>query len=103
MQTAIDAVRPIGPVVTIAAPVAVPLAFDIRITPDSAAIRAAIEAELHDLIFREAAPGGTLLISHIREAISVAAGEVDHTLLTPVANQTVTAVQINTFGSITWA
>ena len=47
-------------------------------------------------------PGGTLLISHIREAISIAAGEVDHTLLTPDADQTVTAAQINTLGTLTW-
>ncbi len=103
VQEAIDAVRPVTALTTIAAPVAVPLAFDVRISPDSAAIRAAIEAELRDLIFREAAPGGTLLISHIREAISVAAGEVDHTLLAPTADQAVAAAQINTFDSITWA
>ena len=88
--------------VTVAAPVAVPLDFDIRLTPDSSAIRAAIEAELRDLIFREAVPGGTLLISHIREAISIAAGEVDHVLLAPDEDQTVTAAQINTLGTLTW-
>ncbi len=103
VQEAIDAVRPVTALATVAAPVAVPLAFDVRITPDSAAIRAAIEAELRDLIFRDAAPGGTLLISHICEAISVAAGEVDHTLLAPTADQTVAAAQINTFAAITWA
>ena len=102
VQEAIDAVRPVTALVTVAAPVAVPLAFDIRLTPDTAAIRAAVEAELSDLIFREAVPGGTLLISHIREAISIAAGEVDHTLLTPDADQTVTAAQINTLGTLTW-
>ncbi len=103
VQTAIDAVRPVTALATVAAPVAAPLAFDIRLAPDSAARRAAVEAELRDLIYREAAPGGTLLISHIREAISIAAGEVDHTLLAPVADQTVEDAEINTFGSITWA
>ncbi len=103
VQEAIDAVRPVTALATVAAPVAAPLAFDIRLAPDSAARRAAVEAELRDLIFREAAPGGTLLISHIREAISVAAGEVDHTLLAPTADQTVIAAQINTFAAITWA
>lgn len=48
------------------------------LTPNTAAVRAAIEAELKDLIAREAEPGGTLLLSHINEAISLASGETDH-------------------------
>lgn len=102
VQTAIEAVRPVTALVTYAAPVAVPLAFTIHLAPDTTAVRAAVEAELRDQIRREAVPGGTLLLSHIAEAISIAAGEVDHTLTAPTANQTVTAAQINTFGAITW-
>ena len=49
-----------------------------RLTPNNTATRAAIEAELKDLIMREAVPGGTLLLSQINEAISLATGERDH-------------------------
>ena len=62
----------------------------------------AVEAELADLIRRETEPGGTLLISHIRQAISLAAGEIDHELTTPTADVTVTASQITTLGDVTF-
>ena len=57
---------------------------------------------LQDLIRRESEPGGTLLVSHIREAISTAAGETDHELVTPVADVTVQATQITTYGATTF-
>ena len=102
VQDYIDAVRPVTANVTVVAPVSVPLNFTIDITPDTGAVRAAIEQELRDLLSREAEPGGTILISHIREAISVAAGETDHSLTVPNANVTHTTGQIATFGAITW-
>lgn len=95
-------VRPVQSTVTVAAPVAVPLSFTITIYPDTPTVRQAVEDELRDLIRREAVPAGTLLISHIREAVSVAAGEYDHSIISPTTSQTVTSAQINTFGSITW-
>ena len=62
----------------------------------------AIEAELADLIRRESEPGGTLLVSHIREAISTAQGETDHELTSPTADVTVQATQITTLGTVTF-
>jgi uncharacterized phage protein gp47/JayE len=102
VQAYIDSVRPVTAVVTVAAPIAVPLNFTIDITPDTAAIRAAIEAELRDLLLREAEPGATILLSHIREAISLATGESDHILTAPAANVTHTTGEMATFGAITW-
>lgn len=99
----IEARRPVTAQVTVAAPVAEPLAFTIALIPDNASVRAAVEAELRDLIARAAEPGGTVLISHIREAISIAAGETDHVLTAPMANVTAAAGAIVTFGGITWA
>lgn len=52
----------------------------------NAATEAAIEAALVALHLRDTVPGSTLLVSHIREAISGAAGELDHVLVTPGAN-----------------
>ncbi|MDH7971794.1 baseplate J/gp47 family protein [Sphingomonas sp. AR_OL41] len=103
VATHIDPLRPVCAEVTVAAPIATALDLTIHPVPDSADIRAAITAELSDLISREAEPGGTILISHIREAISIAAGETDHTLTTPSANVTVSAGHISTLGTITWS
>ncbi|MEW5893390.1 MAG: baseplate J/gp47 family protein [Pseudomonadota bacterium] len=102
VQAYIDSVRPVTADVTVVAPIAVPLNFTIDIVPDTAAIRAAIEAELRDLLRREAEPGATILLSHIREAISLAAGENDHILSVPAANVTHAVGEMATFGAITW-
>lgn len=102
VQTYVDSVRPVTAAVTVAAPIAVPLNFTIDITPDTAAIRTAIEAELRDLLLREAEPGATILLSHIREAISLAIGESDHALTVPAANVTHAVGEMATFGVITW-
>ncbi|RYE88861.1 MAG: baseplate J protein, partial [Oxalobacteraceae bacterium] len=58
--------------------------------------------ELRDLLVREAAPGKTLLLSHIREAVSTAAGETDHVLVSPAANVVPPTGHMPTFGSIAW-
>lgn len=98
----IDERRPVTADVDVFAPDADPLDFTIHLNPDTAEIRAAVAASLTDLLAREAEPGGTVLISHIREAISTAAGEVDHTLTTPSANVTAAAGDIAVLGTISW-
>lgn len=102
VQAYIDTVRPVTAQATVFAPVAVPLDCTIRLTPNTTTVQTAVLAELADLLSREAEPGGTILISHLREAISLAAGETDHALITPVADVTHTTGQIATLGTITW-
>jgi len=102
VQEYIDSVRPVTADVTVVAPIAVPLNFTIDLAPDTAAIRAAVEAELRDLLLRESEPGATILLSHIREAISLASGENDHVLTVPAANVTHAVGEMATFGTITW-
>ena len=100
----IDARRPVTAAVTVAAPTAV--ALDIEITdlvPDTTAVRAAIEAEIEDLLMREAQLGGTVPVSHIREAISTAAGETDHVLTSPSADVDHEDDEIAVPGSFTWS
>jgi len=98
----IEPLRPVTAELYVLAPVRVPVAYSIHPVPDTTAVRAAITANLIDLHDREAGLGSTLLISHIREAISGAAGETDHTLTLPAANVTAAANQLLTFGGITW-
>lgn len=102
VQAAIDAVRPVTATAYALAPVATLQNYSIQLVPDTPATRLAVEAELLDLYRNEAAPGGTMLISHEREAISSAAGETDFVMTVPVANQTYATGQLPTLGVITW-
>jgi uncharacterized phage protein gp47/JayE len=98
----IDALKPVTADLFVVAPVAVPLNFTIAVTPNTALVKAAVEAELRDLLQREAEPGGTILLSHIRESISIAAGESNYVMTVPAADVTNTTGNISTFGAITW-
>lgn len=58
--------------------------YTIRgLNPSTDAVRQAVRDELADLHRREAEPGRVLLLSHMRSAISTAAGEYDHALESP--------------------
>jgi uncharacterized phage protein gp47/JayE len=99
----IEARRPVTAQCTVVAPTAAPLNFTISgLVPATAAVRATVQAELQDLLLREATPGGTLLLSRIRAAISAAAGEADHVLNSPNANVVNSVGQISTMGTISW-
>ncbi len=102
VQDYIDARRPVTADVNVVAPVAAPLNFSIALTPNNASVQAAVEAELRDLTLRESIPSGTILLSHIREAISIAAGETDFDMSAPTENVTTATGEMATFGVITW-
>lgn len=95
--------RPVTADVTVFAPVAVDLDLNITVSPNTAAVKAAVEAELKALLRREAVPGGTLYLSKIREAISIAAGENNNVLNSPTANVTTSTGELLVLGDITWA
>lgn len=103
VQAYIDGLRPVTAAVSVFAPIPEPLDLTIQAVPPSDAVKAAIAAEIADLLYREAEPGGTILISHIREAISVAAGETDHVVDSPIGNVTAEPGKIHVPGVITWA
>lgn len=83
VQEALDVLRPVTADLVVFAPTAEPLAMVIRLSPDTPAIRAAVEAELADFFARESEPGGTLYLSRFNEAISLAEGEFNHVLEQP--------------------
>lgn len=102
----IEALRPVGLALggyTTVAPVAAPINFNMTVSPDTSAVRAAVTAELADLILRDSEPGGVIRISRINEAISLAAGETDHALTAPAADITHTVNQIATMGTVTFS
>lgn len=98
----IDVLRPVTAQLTVVAPVAVPVNFSITLTPGTTTVRAAVQSALTDLMRRDAIPGGTILLSRIREAISLATGETDHVLSVPSANVVSATGNISTMGAITW-
>lgn len=103
VQAWINARRPVTAQPTVVAPIATPLNMSIQLLPSSQAIRDAVTAEIADLLRREAVPGGTILLSHLREAVSIAAGETDHVLIAPAANVAHATGLIAVPGVITWS
>ena len=103
VQNYIDARRPVTARPTVVAPIPRPLDLTFTaLTPDTPAVRAAIRAEIKDLLLRQAEPGKTLLLSHLREAVSQAAGETDYVMSDPSANIRHDTGQIATLGTLTW-
>lgn len=82
----IDARRPVTAEVFVVAPVADPLDMTVKLSPNTAAVQAAVRAEVADLIVRDARPGAPTLISRLREAVSLAAGESDNAITSPTAD-----------------
>lgn len=102
VQDYIDGLAPITANVTVAAPQSLELNPTIHVVPDTAAVREQVEIQLQDLLLRRAEPGGTLLLSEINEAISLASGETDHTLTVPASDVEADATELITLGTITW-
>lgn len=102
VQDYLDVRRPLGSRPVAIAPTLVPLDLTMSLTPNTAVVQAAVEAEFADMILRDAVPSGTILISHIREAISLAAGETDHDLTVPTGDVAHAAGELPTPGTITF-
>lgn len=78
--------RPVTAEVFVAAPIADPLNMTVKLSPNTAAVQAAVRAEVADLIVRDSKPGSPILISRLREAVSIAAGEADNAVIAPTAD-----------------
>jgi uncharacterized phage protein gp47/JayE len=103
VQAHINRVKPVTAVAYVRAPTATTVDFVFAgVSPDTDVVKAQIESELRALFAREAAPGVMLPISHIRAAISGAAGELDYTLTTPSDDIVPGTGNIPVLGSITW-
>ena len=76
--------------------------FNISISPNTTAVRTAIEANLADLIERDGGPEQTLYLSRMSEAISLATSEARHTLNAPVMDSTAIATQVHVLGTVTF-
>ena len=102
VQAYVNVLRPVTAALTVIAPVPEPLDFVISCNPATLAVRTAIKEELTDLLRREAEPGGTILESHMREAISIAAGEFDHEMIQPTTDVVSGAGALSVIGLVTF-
>jgi uncharacterized phage protein gp47/JayE len=102
MQALLNAKRPITTPVYAVAPTPNPRNFTIALNPSSGPVKAAVAAELADLLSREGIPGATVLLTHQQDAIGLAVGAGDYQT-TGFATITQTPAQMATLGVITWA
>jgi uncharacterized phage protein gp47/JayE len=97
VQAAVDAAKPVTANAVVVAPTENVVDLTIRIKPNTAAVQAAVTAELEDLFRRESQVKGyfesvgsfytgIIPLSRIDEAISIAAGEEDHVIESPTEN-----------------
>ena len=103
VQSALDAARPVTVEVVALAVQLVPVPLTVRLSPDTAAVRAAVTAAFAAFLAAEPGIGGTIERSRLEEAISAAAGEYAHRLDVPPASITLGALQLAVPGAITWA
>jgi uncharacterized phage protein gp47/JayE len=107
MKTYLAGFTPGGIDLYVYAPTLKPTNFSVHELPNGdPAVRQNIEAELADLLYREAGPGKTIPLTHVDEAISSAQGEYDHTLTVPAAPLVFSAVapifEVGTMGAMVW-
>ena len=102
MQTYIDGLAPVTADVICFAPTLVSVDCTIHLVPNTTALQNAVEASLSDYFANNGAPGATLYLSQINEAIASVPGVVDHTMTVPAANVVLTTSEIAALGTITW-
>lgn len=99
-------IEPLAPVagadIYVFAPTPHTVNFQIRLNPDTATVRYAVEAELRSMMLRDGGPESVLKLSRISEAISIATGEYSHTLVSPAADIAIAKGEVGMVGTISW-
>lgn len=103
VQNYIDALAPVTAVVTVAAPIANVQPFTLHISPDNSTTRAAVQAELADLILRLGQPGGTIPLAQVETSVGNALGENGNfSISVPSGDITNATGYITTLGTVTF-
>lgn len=104
VQAYIDARRPVTADSLVFAPTGVLVPVTITgLSPNTAAVRAAVQANLATVFARDAAPNSTLYRSRLWEAVASASGEDYHVLTAPATDVAYTASQMPRLGTVTYA
>ncbi|MEP3245095.1 MAG: baseplate J/gp47 family protein [Sneathiella sp.] len=99
-----DTRRPVTADVTVVAPVPHPVDIEIEdLSPDTIEVRNELEAELKDLFVRVSAPGKTLPVSKLWEAVAIAAGEDSHRIASPAADVVLPIGELATLGVVSYS
>lgn len=102
VETEIEAERPVTAQVFVVAASIVSRPLTLQIQPDTTAVRAAITAAFAAFLAREPGIGGTIRLSRLSEALSSAADEYAHRIVSPSADVMLTSAQLAVPGTITW-
>lgn len=103
VEAYIEKERPVTAELYVLPPTEKPVQYQLKVTPDSSAVRRAVEAALVDLHNRESELGVGMLATHIGEAISGAAGERDHKVISPAGDVPAAANELLTYGGVLWS
>ncbi|PIW54581.1 MAG: hypothetical protein COW16_10350 [Sphingomonadales bacterium CG12_big_fil_rev_8_21_14_0_65_65_10] len=102
VEAALEELRPVTAELVVFAPTTRTIDIELKIAPDTAAVRAAIEEELADFFARDAEPGGTIYASRIGEAVSLAEGEFRHSLELPDKDVTSDPGELPILGNVSF-
>jgi uncharacterized phage protein gp47/JayE len=102
VQAAINVLRPVTADVTVFAPAPVTVDVQVTLSPDTSAVRLAVQNSLVAFFTAEAEPGLTLRRSRISAAVSAAAGETWHALVAPAADVTLGAGEVAVLGTVSF-
>lgn len=103
VQAYINERSPVTAEVFVVAPIPDLLNMNIKLSPNTTAVQNAVRAEVGDLIDRDSEPGGLILISRLREAVSLAAGEDNNRIDAPTADVTHAAGHMAVPGTFTFS
>jgi len=104
IRSAIEAQMPIDVMaLAVLAATVTPLDLELALDPDTTAVRAAVSSSFTAFLAAEPGIGGIVDLSRLGEAISSAAGEYRHRLLSPPADVVAGATELLIPGTIDWA
>jgi uncharacterized phage protein gp47/JayE len=98
----IEARKPVTAILFVVAPILTSVNLTISLDPNTPDVQIQVQQYLEDMFLRESAPGQSIALSLINEAISLAPGEDDHTLTVPVVDPVAANSQLLVLGSITF-
>ncbi|EKJ3120770.1 baseplate J/gp47 family protein, partial [Salmonella enterica] len=94
--------QPLGPVVKTFKLTNHPVAFQIKIAPNTPENQTAVRQALVDLLYNEAKPGGIILPSAFWRAVAGVKALDDFELRSPLESVSAGAMELLTVGDITW-
>ena len=106
VQNYIDSKKPVTASVNVVAPTAKTQNFTISLTLLDgyvlADVKAAVQANLEDMLRRDATPGGTIYKNIVIENVLATPGVFNASITVPSGDVTTTSGEIVTMGTITW-